>query len=123
MITYVAVPFQIKELTNSYVAVGLSGIVEIAPLIIFGLYGGVLADYIDRKRMIWLTEFASLILVAILLVNSLAPEPNLLLIYITIGLFAAVNGLQRPSMDAILPRLVAHADLPAASALMRYRMV
>ena len=121
MITYVAVPFQIKELTNSYVAVGLSGIVEIVPLIIFGLYGGVLADYIDRKRMIWLTEFASLILVAILLVNSLAPEPNLLLIYITIGLFAAVNGLQRPSMDAILPRLVAHADLPAASALMSVR--
>jgi MFS family permease len=121
MITYVAVPFQIKELTNSYIAVGLSGIVEIVPLIIFGLYGGVLADYIDRKRMIWLTEFASLILVAILLVNSLAPEPNLLLIYITIGLFAAVNGLQRPSMDAILPRLVAHADLPAASALMSVR--
>jgi hypothetical protein len=121
MITYVAVPFQIKELTNSYIAVGLSGIVEIVPLIIFGLYGGVLADYVDRKRMIWITEFTSLLLVAILLVNSFMPEPNLVLIYVTVGLFAAVNGLQRPSMDAILPRLVAHADLPAASALMSLR--
>jgi hypothetical protein len=62
MITYVAVPFQIKELTHSYVAVGLSGLVEILPLIIFGLYGGVLADAVDRKKMVWATEAASLIL-------------------------------------------------------------
>ena len=40
MITYVAVPFQIKELTDSYVAVAISGLVEIVPLVIFGLYGG-----------------------------------------------------------------------------------
>lgn len=59
MITYVAVPFQIKEMTNSYIAVGLSGVVEIVPLILFGLYGGVLADYVDRKKMVWATEFAS----------------------------------------------------------------
>ena len=70
MITYVAVPFQIKEMTNSYIAVGLSGVVEIVPLILFGLYGGVLADYVDRKKMVWVTEFVSLLLVAILLVNS-----------------------------------------------------
>lgn len=121
MITYVAVPFQIKEMTNSYIAVGISGVVEIVPLILFGLYGGVLADYVDRKKMVWATEFASLVLVAILLVNSLLPNPNLILIYVVIGLFAAVNGLQRPSADAILPRLVGHADLPAASALMSLR--
>jgi len=121
MITYVAVPFQIKEMTNSYIAVGISGVVEIVPLILFGLYGGVLADYVDRKKMIWVTEFASLVLVAILLFNSLLLNPNLLLIYIIIGIFAAVNGLQRPSTDAILPRLVGHEDLPAASALMSLR--
>ena len=121
MITYVAVPFQIKEMTNSYIAVGLSGVVEIVPLILFGLYGGVLADYVDRKKMVWVTEFVSLLLVAILLVNSFLPDPNLILIYVVIGLFAAVNGLQRPSADAILPRLVGHDDLPAASALMSLR--
>ncbi len=121
MITYVAVPFQIKEMTNSYILVGLSGVIEIVPLILFGLYGGVLADYVDRKKMVWATEFASLVLVAILLVNSFLPNPNLILIYVVIGLFAAVNGLQRPSADAILPRLVGHADLPAASALMSLR--
>ena len=121
MITYVAVPFQIKELTHSYVAVGLSGLVEILPLIIFGLYGGVLADAVDRKKMVWATEAASLILTSILLINALLPRPHLVLIYVVSGLFAAVNGLQRPSADAALPRLVDHADLPAASALMSLR--
>ena len=121
MITYVAVPFQIKEMTHSYVAVGISGLVEILPLIIFGLYGGVLADAVDRKRMVWATEATSLILTSILLINALLPKPHLMLIYVVIGLFAAVNGLQRPSADAALPQLVDYHDLPAASALMSLR--
>lgn len=121
MITYVAIPFQIKEMTNSYLAVGLSGAVELIPLIIFGLYGGVLADAIDRKKMIWAMEATSLLLVAILAFNSIQGKPSLLLIYIVTAMFAAVDGLQRPSMDAILPRLVPYADLPAASALMSLR--
>jgi MFS family permease len=53
MFTYVALPFQVKQLTGSYLAVGLIGLVEIIPLVVFGLYGGVLADHMDRKRMIW----------------------------------------------------------------------
>jgi len=121
MITFVALPFQIKELTNSYWAVGLIGAVEIIPLIIFGLYGGVLADYVDRKKMIWATEFASMFLTSILLVNALLPNPKLWLLYVVAALFSAVDGLQRPSADAILPRLVGHDDLPAASALMSLR--
>lgn len=121
MFTYVALPFQVKELTGSYLAVGLIGLVEITPLVIFGLYGGVLADHMDRKKMIWATEFASLFLSAVLLINALLPSPSLILIYVVAALFAAVDGLQRPSSDAILPRLVPHKDLPAASALMSMR--
>ena len=121
MITYVALPFQVKELTNSYLAVGLIGLVEIAPLIIFGLYGGVLADRVNRKIVIWVTEFASMFLTAILLINALLPDPKLWVLYVVAALFSAVDGLQRPSADAILPRLVAHDDLPAASALMSLR--
>jgi MFS family permease len=121
MFTYVALPFQVKELTGSYLAVGLIGLVEIIPLVVFGLYGGVLADHMDRKKMIWATEFAALFLSVILLINSLLPSPSLALIYIVAALFSAVDGLQRPSADAILPRLVEHNDLPAASALMSLR--
>ncbi len=121
MATYVAIPFQIKELTNSYVAVGVVGAIEIIPLILFGLYGGVLADYVDRKKMVWATEAAALVLSAILLLNSLSSEPKVWVIYVMAGLFATVDGLQRPSADAILPRIVGHKDLPAASALMSLR--
>ncbi len=121
MITYVALPFQLKELTGSYLAVGLLGVVEIVPLIVFGLYGGVLADSVDRKKMVWATEAGALVLVLVLLGNSLLGSPKTLAIYIVAALFAVVDGLQRPSMDAMLPRLVSHQDLPAASALLSLR--
>ena len=121
MITFVALPFQIRELTGSFWAVGLIGVVEIIPLIVFGLYGGVLADYLDRKKMIWFTEFGTLIATSILLINSLQEEPSVILIFVIAAIFAALSGLKRPSQDAILPRLVNHDDLPSASALMSLR--
>jgi len=121
MITYVALPFQIKELTNSYIAVGLMGAVELIPLIIFGLYGGVLADRVDRRKMIFITEFALMLMTFSLFINTQLEKPSLLWIYIVAGSFAALDGLQRPSADAILPRLVGHDDLPSASALMSLR--
>ena len=121
MITYVSIPFQIKEMTHSYLAVGISGAVELVPLIVFGLYGGVLADAVDRKKMIWATEAAALLATSTLLINSLQSRPSLILIYVVAGLFAAVDGMQRPSANAILPRIVSHADLPAASALLSLR--
>jgi MFS family permease len=121
MITYVAVPFQIKELTNSYVAVAISGLIEILPLVIFGLYGGVLADAIDRKKLIWTTEFLSLLFTGILLVNSLLGSPSIIVIYLVSGLFAATSGLRQPAMQAALPRLVDQEDMTAAAALMSLR--
>jgi MFS family permease len=121
MITFVALPFQVKELTGSFWAVGLIGVVEIIPLIVFGLYGGVLADYLDRKKMIWFTEFGTLIATSILLINSLQEEPSVILIFVIAAIFAALSGLKRPSQDAFLPRLVNLDDLPSASALMSLR--
>ena len=121
MITMVALPFQIKELTNSYLAVGAIGAAELIPLILFGLYGGVLADRYDRKKLILFSELAALFIVLALFLNSLAPTPSVLAIFIMAALFSAVDGIQRPSANAILPRLVSHDDLPAANALMSLR--
>ena len=121
MITFVALPFQVKELTNSFWAVGLIGIVEIIPLTIFGLYGGVLADHVDRKKMIWLTEFGTLIATLVLFLNARRENPSVILLFVIAAIFAALSGLKRPSQEAILPRLVSHDDLPSASALMSLR--
>ena len=117
MVTYVAIPFQVAELTGSYVAVGLIGLAEIAPLVFFGLYGGSLADRLDKRRVVVIGEVAAFLLAATLAVNALLPEPQLAVIYVVAMLFAAVDGLQRPSLDAILPRVVSHDDLSAAGAL------
>jgi MFS family permease len=96
-------------------------LVEIVPLVIFGLYGGVLADALDRKKLIWVTEALSLLFTGMLLINSMMDSPNLLLIYIVSGLFAATSGLRQPAMQAALPRLVDHEDMTAAAALMSLR--
>ena len=121
MITFVALPFQVKELTNSFWAVGLIGMVEIIPLTIFGLYGGVLADHVDRKKMIWFTEFGTLIATLVLFLNARRENPSVILLFVIAAIFAALSGLKRPSQEAILPRLVSHDDLPSASALMSLR--
>ena len=117
MITYVALPFQVAQLTGSFIAVGLIGLVELAPLIIFGLYGGALADKVDRRLMVIGTELAAGVLVAILLVNAALPSPQLWVLYVVAMLLAVTDGLQRPSLDAIIPRVVAHDQLAAAGAI------
>jgi MFS family permease len=122
MVTYVAIPFQVAELTDSFIAVGLIGLAELVPLIVFGLYGGSLADRVDRRLLVVGGEIAAGILVLTLMVNALLPSPQLWVIYVVAMLFAAVDGLQRPSLDAMLPRLVPQDQLPAASALNSLRM-
>jgi len=120
-LTLVALPFQIKEITNSYIDVGLMGAVEITPLIIFALYGGVLADKVDRKKMVWACEVIALFCSLALFSNSLLHHPHLLVLYLVAAGFAMVDGLQGPSFSAMIPRLVAHEDLPSATSLLSLR--
>jgi len=117
MITYVALPFQVAQMTGSFLAVGLIGVVELIPLVIFGLYGGSLADSVDRRVVVILTEIAAAVLVAILLLNSLLPSPQLWLLYVIGALLVISDSLQRPSLDAMIPRVVAHDQLAAAASL------
>jgi MFS family permease len=117
MVTYVALPYQVKQITGSFVLVGVLGLVELAPLVVFGLYGGALADAVDRRRMVLVTEAAFMALSCVLLANALVPQPRLWPIYVFAFVSAALDGLQRPSLDALLPRIVAHDQLVAASAI------
>jgi MFS family permease len=120
-ITYVTVPLQIKELTGSYLAVGAMGLVELVPMIVFGLYGGALADAVDRGRIVLLAEAGLGLMSLLLLANSLLPHPMLWLIYVVVAMAAALDGLQRPSLDALLPRIVPRDQLTAAIALSSMR--
>lgn len=118
MITYVAAPYQIKELTGSYLAVGLVGVLEIIPLVIFGLYGGTLADRIDRRKIILITEIGLMVSVFMLALNSRLSSPQTWVIYIVAMLAASFDGLQSPALNSIVPRIVPVEKLAASSALM-----
>ena len=117
MMTYVAMPFQIKEITNSYLWVGAVGLVETLPLIIFGLYGGVLADAFDRRKLILISEFAAMIVSIALLVNVLSGFNSPVLILFLAAIFAATDGIFRPAVDATTPQVVPYTNLPSAGAL------
>ncbi|MCD0485049.1 MFS transporter [Streptacidiphilus sp. ASG 303] len=116
-LTYVSVPLQIKDLTGSSLAVGLVGAAELVPLVVCGLWGGALADALDRRRMVLATEAGLGLLSLLLLANALLPHPLLWPLYAVAALTAALDGLQRPSLDALTPRIVAHDQLTAAAAL------
>ena len=62
MITYVAIPFQVYELTRSTLVVGLLGLAELAPPLVTALVGGALADAHDRRRLVLIADATLLVL-------------------------------------------------------------
>jgi MFS family permease len=116
MVGYVAVPFQIFQLTRSNLAVGIVGGIELVPLIVFGLWGGALADRFDRRAIMVVAGVFNTILAAALLANALSHRPQVWVIYLVAGLLSVSSSLQRPSQDALMPRTVPHSKLTAAVA-------
>jgi MFS family permease len=116
-LTLVALPVQLKELTGSAAAVGAIGAVELLPLVVFGLYGGALADALDKRKLIVWTEAGQGLLSAALLLNALLPHPVVWPLYVVAALSSALVSVQRPALDSLFPRIVAHEHLPAAASL------
>jgi MFS family permease len=117
MVSYVAVPYQLYALTRSNAAVGAIGAAELLPLLVFGLYGGALADHVDRRRLLVLCGLAQALVTAVLAANAFRARPSIWVIYAAAVLLACASSLQRPSREALFPRTVTHAELPAATAL------
>ncbi|WP_327686894.1 MFS transporter [Streptomyces sp. NBC_00467] len=120
----IALPLQIKDLTGSPLAVGVMGAVELVPLVVFGLYGGALADSADRRKLILGTEAGLGVLAVVLLVNAMLPDPMLWPLYLVAAGVSALAGLQRPALDSLMARIVPHDQLTAAAALnaLRYQL-
>ncbi|WP_329263189.1 MFS transporter [Streptomyces pseudovenezuelae] len=120
-LTFVALPVQLKDLTGSAAAVGAIGAVELIPLLVFGLYGGALADAWDKRKLIVWTEVGQGVLSAALLLNALLPHPAVWPLYVVAALSSALVSVQRPALDSLWPRIVAHDHLPAAASLNSFR--
>jgi MFS family permease len=121
MVTYVALPYQTFQLTHSTLAVGLLSLAEFVPLMIMAFLGGALSDAFDRRRMVQIAELGSGLGVGVLLVNALLPEPQVWVLFVVAPILAGLYGIFRPSLDAMVPRLVTKDELPAASALEGFR--
>jgi MFS family permease len=117
MATYVAVPFQLKQLTHSTLAVGSIGLVELAPLVVFGLYGGVLADRLNRRRLIISMELTLMLSTALLVANALLTHPLTWILYFDAAIVAAASSLQTPSVSALNQVLVS-ADLQRSTSVL-----
>jgi len=120
MITYVALPYQMYRATGSSLSVGLLGIAELVPLLATAFIGGALADAVDRRRMAIVTDIGlaagSVALAIAAITGSGAPS-----LYAVAAWMAGVGGLQRPSIESLVPRLVEKHEIPAAAALGMFR--
>src|SRR5262245_47466289 len=121
MITYVAVPQQIWELTHSSFTVGMLGAVQLVPLLLFALWGGAYADSMDRRKLLLISEALLALGALALAVNTVLPQPSVVLIFVVSGAMSAANGFHRPALDALTPRLVDRDDLRAVAALSSLR--
>ena len=119
--TYVAVPFQLRLLTHSTLDVGSLGLAEFLPLIVFGLYGGVLADRLNRRRLIISMEQVLMISTAVLFINALLSHPQAWILYVDAFVASAAGSLQRPSVEALNQMFVPHDLQRSASTLANIR--
>ncbi len=117
MVTYVAVPYQVFQLTGSSLAVGLLGVVQMAALLALAFLGGALADAVDRRRLVVLADLGLLCCSSALLANALLGRPHTGVVYALAGAAAGLGAIQRPALAGLVPRLVDREELTAAGAI------
>ncbi|MCT1551744.1 MFS transporter [Brevibacterium casei] len=115
--TVVAIPAQIFHITGSSGYVGLSGVFGLVPLIVFGLWGGSLADVVDRRKLLIVSTAGLIVTSALLAVLAIIRIDNVWLLLSVFALQQAFFGLNQPARGALLPTIVPLALLPAANSL------
>jgi MFS family permease len=116
-LTVVAVPAQIYAITGSSAYVGLTGLFGLVPLVVFGLWGGALADVMDRRTLLIVSTFGLIATSAGFWLQAALGGDD---VWLLLGLFAvqqAFFGVNQPTRSAILPKLLPDEQLPAANSL------
>ncbi|MEY8877898.1 MAG: MFS transporter, partial [Leptothrix sp. (in: b-proteobacteria)] len=121
MVSYVAVPWQVYELTRSNAQVGLLGLVQLVPVVVCGLLGGAVADRVDRRRLLIGSELLMALCVAGLLANALSGAPGTLAIYALVAVLQGASGFHRPALEALTQKLARPEEFAAVAALSSVR--
>ena len=116
-LTAVAVPVQMYALTRSSLWVGYIGVAGLVPLLVFALWGGALADVLDRRRLFLVSSTINALVTVALLIQALVNvrSPGLLLVLVAVQ--AATTAVASSTGTAIVPRIVPLAEVPAANTL------
>jgi MFS family permease len=116
--TLVAVPFQVYELTRSSLLVGVTSIVALVPLIVFGLLGGAIADAMDRRKLMLITSSGAAVTSALLALQALLPGGgNLAVLWVLAACVSGFAAVNQPTRSAVIPALVGPSGVAAANAL------
>ena len=115
--TAVAVGLQVYQLTHSSWMVGLVGLFQLIPLVALGLWGGAISDVHDRRIVGTYASVGMLATSALLALQSLLGGGSVWSLYAIIAMQSAVFAIGNPARQAMLPRIVPVAKLPAANAL------
>ncbi len=117
MLTQVAVPVQVWALTHSTLAVGLVGFAGLVPIVLFGLYGGAIADAVDRRLLTLWSSIGVWLVTLALLVQTLLDVRSVGLILVLVAFQSAAFAISSSARGAIIPRLVETDLVPAANTL------
>jgi MFS family permease len=116
-ITRVALPFQVYVLTGSTLAVGLLTFFQLVPILLFALGAGSLADAVDRRRLLMVTQLGLAACSAALVLLALSGDPPLPVVFAVAFVAAGLGAVDQPTRASAIPRLVPKERLPAAIAL------
>jgi MFS family permease len=114
---FVVLPVQLYQLTGSTLLVGLLSASEFVLILLMAFVGGAYADFIDKRKMLRLTEVGHILVTAMLVSNALLPHPRVWLLFVGAALHAGLAALQRPSFEAMLQKIIPLELMSSVSAL------
>ena len=115
--TRIAVPFQVFVLTDSTVAIGLLSICQLVPILMFSLGGGSLADVVDRRKLLLVTQTGLALCSLGFVLLALSGSPPVIALFALAIVAAGLTTVDQPARSSSIPRLVPPERLPAAIAL------
>ncbi|MEU6166466.1 MFS transporter [Streptomyces tanashiensis] len=115
--TALAVSLQVYDITRSPFSVGLVGLFALVPLVVFGLYGGAIADTVDRRKLGLASASGSAVLSVALAAAAFAGFHQVWFLYGIVALQAVCAALNSPARSSMIPRLLPPEQLRAANAL------
>ncbi|WP_313816158.1 MFS transporter [Citricoccus sp.] len=116
-LTLVAVSLEVFHLTGSSLAVGMLGAFALVPLVVAGLYGGAVADHVDRRKLALASSSVLWLTAVLIAAQAWLGLESVWVLYVLVAVHSGASGINQPTRGAIIPALVGLKLLPAANAL------